>query len=126
MKHLYILFFILFGSSLFADSRAPTVFREKVENINGYGLIITESGDPIRIWGLIPEPEHLKELLSGKDVICTLGGEVRLHYMQSRVAKCRAQINGKLIDIAEHLILNGKGNELCAESANNYNTCNLE
>lgn len=125
----------LFGAVIFlnlilftaanADLSHPPAFKATVVKVNEYGAIMFDDRSSGRIWGIIPDPDRLRDLVLNQELSCTDWGSYTVRRHWSRPLTCTIMTGeyAKSGDLAKLLLRLGYAEELCLETRNYLSHC---
>lgn len=105
-------------------------FVDRVGSIGEFGKIEFERRGHYRLWGVLPEPQALREQILGSTLACLESGRSRAGDRYAEVVYCwlystelerEGYRNG--VNITRYLIENDLGTEICTETHNKYQSC---
>lgn len=93
--------------------------------------VVTNKSDVFRLWGIVPDPQALKELIEGQRIVCTKFGSSKNRSSPrigivicsvDSLSGARGILTGNLT-VNEYLLLQGQATEICGETTGGLRTC---
>ena len=122
-----------FGAPGIAEVYFPTPdFRKTVTGVTSYGEVYFDEGKTFRLWGLNPNPDLLKEFITGKYLACLSVGSLTIRDNKtshtSNTIWCAYSgpsfTSRHLNSFSQDLIRRGVATELCSETKGYLGHCN--
>jgi hypothetical protein len=117
---------LLFTEAAHADRPQSPKITDRVHDVNSAGWMQFETGDYAKLWGVLIDPQVLRENIVGVELSCFENfGSCPVTDISRCTLICYDRFTdpSAIRDIGEYLILNGKAEEDCPETSNRYGTC---
>lgn len=116
---------LIFFTAAKADFSPRPEFKATVIKVTEYGAIRFDNRRSARIWGIIPDPDRLRDLVLNQELLCTDWGSYAVHRRGGTLVTCEIMTGdyAESGDLAKLLLRLGYAEEFCLETRNYLSHC---